>query len=81
MSANRMATPQGAPSLPSLSGELTRNRGLATKACLLVRSRGGLMLYNWAVEHPSSVACVAGIYPVCNLDTYPGLKMRRRHTA
>jgi pimeloyl-ACP methyl ester carboxylesterase len=29
------------------------------------------MLYNWAVEHPSSVACVAGIYPVCTLDTFP----------
>jgi pimeloyl-ACP methyl ester carboxylesterase len=32
------------------------------------------MLYNWAAEHPSSVACIAGIYPVCNLISYPGLK-------
>ena len=32
------------------------------------------MLYNWAVEHASSVACVAGIYPVCNLSSYPGIK-------
>ena len=31
------------------------------------------MLYNWAVEHPDCVACVAGIYPVCNLRSYPGL--------
>jgi pimeloyl-ACP methyl ester carboxylesterase len=31
------------------------------------------MLYNWAVEHASSVACIAGIYPVCNLTSYPGL--------
>jgi pimeloyl-ACP methyl ester carboxylesterase len=29
------------------------------------------MLYNWAVEHPSCVACVAGIYPVCTLNTFP----------
>jgi dipeptidyl aminopeptidase/acylaminoacyl peptidase len=46
---------------------------MSKKASLLARSRGGLMLYNWAVEHPESVACVAGIYPVCNLTSYPGL--------
>ena len=32
------------------------------------------MLYNWAVENTSSVACIAGIYPVCDLRSYPGLK-------
>jgi len=31
------------------------------------------MLYNWAAENPESVACMAGIYPVCNLSSYPGL--------
>ena len=31
------------------------------------------MLYNWAVEHPDSVAGIAGIYPVCNLTSYPGI--------
>lgn len=49
------------------------HRGFSTQPALLARSRGGLMLYNWAVEHPASVACVAGIYPVCNLASYPGL--------
>lgn len=48
-------------------------RGFARRACLLARSRGGLMLYNWAAEHPHAVACVAGIYPVCDLRSYPGL--------
>ena len=32
------------------------------------------MLYNWAAENPQSVACIAGIYPVCNLTSYPGLR-------
>jgi pimeloyl-ACP methyl ester carboxylesterase len=32
------------------------------------------MLYNWAVEHPKAVACVAGIYPVCDLRSYPSLQ-------
>lgn len=49
------------------------HRGFAPRPTLLARSRGGLMLYNWAVEHPDLVAGVAGIYPVCNLASYPGL--------
>ena len=32
------------------------------------------MLYNWAVEHPDSVGGIAGIYPVCNLTSYPGVE-------
>jgi len=47
--------------------------GFRRKACLLGRSRGGPMLYNWAAENPEAVACVAGIYPVCNLSSFPGL--------
>jgi len=66
--------PQGRAAFSALYAELTQGRGLSKKACLLARSRGGLMLYNWAVEHPASVACIAGIYPVCNLSSYPGLK-------
>ena len=31
------------------------------------------MLYNWAAEHPDSVGAIAGIYPVCNLRSWPGL--------
>lgn len=52
---------------------LTRQRNFAEKPCLLARSRGGLMLYNWAVENPEKVGGVAGIYPVCNLESYPGI--------
>lgn len=66
--------PQGRALFSAFYKELVTKRGLAKTPCLLARSRGGLMLYNWAVEHPSSVACVAGIYPVCNLSSYPGIK-------
>lgn len=52
---------------------LLGHRGYARRPALLARSRGGLMLYNWAAEHPELVAGVAGIYPVCNLTSYPGL--------
>ncbi len=57
----------------ALYKELVEKRGLTKKACLLARSRGGLMLYNWASENPECVACIAGIYPVCNLGSYPGV--------
>lgn len=32
------------------------------------------MLYNWAANNPKKVKCIAGIYPVCNLRSYPGLE-------
>ena len=58
----------------NLYEELVGNRNFHHQPVLLARSRGGLMLYNWAVEHPESVGGIAGIYPVCNLASYPGLK-------
>ncbi len=66
-------SPKGRGLYSAMYKELT-DKGFSKKTCLLVRSRGGLMLYNWAVENPLSVACIAGIYPVCNLLSYPGLK-------
>lgn len=65
-------SPAGRMSFTAFHEELTDLRGLCRKACLLARSRGGLMLYNWAVEHPDCVACIAGIYPVCSPASYPG---------
>ncbi|MGO8786303.1 MAG: alpha/beta hydrolase family protein [Terriglobia bacterium] len=46
---------------------------LSPRPCLLAQSRGGLMLYNWAVEHAHDVGCIAGIYPVTNLEGWPDL--------
>ncbi|MFC1573979.1 alpha/beta hydrolase family protein, partial [Candidatus Latescibacterota bacterium] len=66
-------SPDGRALYSAFYKELVEKRGFSGKACLLARSRGGLMLYNWAVEHPASVACIAGIYPVCSLRSYPGL--------
>lgn len=48
--------------------------GLSRKAVLFPQSRGGLMLFNWAVQHSDEVERIAGIYPVCDLRSYPGLK-------
>jgi hypothetical protein len=43
----------------------------ASKACLFPVSRGGLMAYNWAADHPDRVQCIGGIYPVSNFQKYP----------
>ena len=53
--------------------EMTRRRGFATKPVMLGRSRGGLMITNWAVEHPDLVAGIAGIYPVFDFRSWPGV--------
>lgn len=63
----------GRASYEALHKVLTTEFHLAPKACLLPQSRGGLMLYNWAAEHPDHVQCIGGIYPVCDLASYPGL--------
>ena len=48
-------SPQGRAHFTALYRELVERRGFSRKPCLLARSRGGLMLYNWAAEHPESV--------------------------
>ncbi len=67
-------SPKGRATYNSLHKRLTRQHGFSQRACLLARSRGGLMLYCWAAENAGKVNCVAGIYPVCNLTSYPGLR-------
>jgi hypothetical protein len=52
---------------------LVTTRKFSKKPCLLARSRGGLMLYSWAVENPEKVSGIAGIYPVCSFTSYPGI--------
>jgi pimeloyl-ACP methyl ester carboxylesterase len=68
-----MGNPAGRAGFNAFYHELVGKRGLSAKPCLLARSRGGLMLYNWATENPESIAAIAGIYPVGDLASWPGL--------
>lgn len=54
--------------------EVTKQRGLAARPCLLGRSRGGLWVSSWAADHPERFAGLAGIYPVFDWRTYPGVE-------
>ena len=65
--------PEGRGLFTEFYRELTVKRGFATRTCLLGRSRGGLWVLSWAIENPDKVAGIAGIYPVFDLATYPGL--------
>ena len=40
---------------------------------MLGRSRGGLWVSSWACDHPERFAGLAGIYPVFDFRTYPGV--------
>jgi acetyl esterase/lipase len=66
--------PEGRGIYTALHRRLVEEHGFADKAILLARSRGGLMLYNWAAGNAGKVAGIAGVYPVCNVASYPGLK-------
>ena len=66
-------SPAGRKILSSFYTLLTENLGFNSKAVLRGRSRGGLMTLNWAAENSNKVAAFAGIYPVCNLTSYPGI--------
>lgn len=67
-------SPAGQKGMTALYEELTTKRGFAARPCLLGRSRGGLWVSSWAIAHPEKVAGMAAIYPVFDLQTYPGVE-------
>lgn len=46
-------------------------RGYSSKPILLGQSRGGMMTLAWAFRNPDKLQAWAGIYPVCNLKSWP----------
>lgn len=65
---------KGNAGLSALYDHLTEKRGFTKKVLLLGRSRGGLWMTSWAAANPDKVAAFAGIYPVFDLRSYPGLQ-------
>jgi hypothetical protein len=55
--------------------------GLSRQPCLLGQSRGGLMLYSWAEDNAGEVGCIAGIFPVTDLQSWPGLEDKKLQAA
>ncbi len=71
-------SPQGNQGLSALVEYLVDQRQFSSKPCLLGRSRGGLWVSSWAAENPQHVSGIAGIYPVFDLRSYPGLQQASR---
>jgi pimeloyl-ACP methyl ester carboxylesterase len=67
-------SPDGRRLFTALYKELTEKRGFSFKPVMLGRSRGGLMTLSWAEENPDKTGGFAGIYPVCNITSYPGME-------
>ncbi|MCU0706362.1 MAG: prolyl oligopeptidase family serine peptidase [Fimbriiglobus sp.] len=65
-------SPAGNKVFDGLHAEMVR-RGYSTRPVLLGRSRGGLQTLSWAATHPDKVGGFAGIYPVCDISSYPGV--------
>jgi sialidase-1 len=68
------ANPQSRQQYATFYHHLRENYQLAPKATLIAQSRGGLNHYNLAADHPEWVSCIAGIYTVCDIRSYPGLE-------
>ncbi len=67
-------SPDGTLGFDVLHAHLAGDRDFSPRPVFLARSRGGLMAYSWAAAHPELVAGIGGIYPVCDLRSYPGLE-------
>lgn len=66
-------SPDCVKAMNELYDHLTRKRGFADRVALLGRSRGGLWVTAWANANADKVAAIAGIYPVFDLESYPGV--------
>jgi predicted esterase len=66
-------SPAGNTMFDALYAAMTA-KGYSRKPVLLGRSRGGLMTLSWAAANPDKVGAFAGIYPVCDLASYPGVE-------
>jgi hypothetical protein len=67
-------SPDGKNLFTAFYTEMTEKRGFSSKPVMLGRSRGGLMTLSWAEENPDKTGGFAGIYPVCDITSYPGIE-------
>tara|TARA_R110002049_G_scaffold27321_3_gene94382 strand:- start:132 stop:923 length:792 start_codon:yes stop_codon:yes gene_type:complete len=65
-------SPLAMESFDALHQEMIQ-RGFRDSPVLLGRSRGGLWVSSYAIRYPHRVAAIAGIYPVLDFTTYPGI--------
>jgi dipeptidyl aminopeptidase/acylaminoacyl peptidase len=67
-------SPESREAYSAFNEHVVKHYGLSLRVCLLAQSRGGLMWYNWAAQNADKLACIVGIFPVCDPQSYPGLQ-------
>lgn len=70
--AHLFGSPQAVKHWDRCYGTLTTKYGLGKKPVLEGMSRGGLIVFNWAVQHPDRVSCLYVDAPVCDIKSWPG---------
>jgi len=60
---------------------LTETYHFNSRPALEGMSRGGLIIYNWAIANPTKVACIYGDNPVCDFKSWPAGKVKGKYHA
>ena len=69
--AGLFGSPQAVAHWDTFYQRMTEHHGLARQPALEGMSRGGLIIYNWAIANPGKVACLYGDAPVCDFKSWP----------
>ena len=70
--AGLLGGPEAVARWDSFYDYLVREHGFAKRAVLEGLSRGGLIIYNWAIANPDKVAVIYGDAPVMDFKSWPG---------
>ena len=70
-----VGNPEGNTAYTKFYDMVVSRFNLSRKSCLMPVSQGGAMGYNWAIEHPQWVQCIAAVYPATDMRAYPGLEI------
>jgi pimeloyl-ACP methyl ester carboxylesterase/lysophospholipase L1-like esterase len=68
---NLFGAPQAVAHWNAFYAYLTQEHGFARRPALEGMSRGGLIIFNWAVANPDKVACIYADAPVCDFKSWP----------
>ena len=69
--ANLYGSPKAVAIWNDFYDYLTTRHGFARKVVLEGMSRGGLIIFNWAIANPGKVACIYADAPVCDFKSWP----------
>ncbi|MCK5803305.1 MAG: hypothetical protein KAI66_10755, partial [Lentisphaeria bacterium] len=70
--ADLFGCPEAVELWNTFHAHLATELGLAEKPVLEGMSRGGLIIYNWAIANPDKVRCIYADAPVCTIRSWPG---------